>query len=57
MISSAASRQLMNSDSGSSTSSDTKAARCSRKKHSHSAHSASVPCSMIFISRPEWTPP
>ena len=52
-ISSSASRQFRNSDSGSSTSSDTNAARCSRKKPSHSHHSESVPVSMIFISRPE----
>ena len=33
---------------------DTMAARCSRKKPSHSHHSVSVPVSITFISRPEW---
>ena len=56
-ISSSASRQFRNSDSGSSTSSETNAARCSRKKPSQSHHSESVPASMTFISRPEWMPP
>ena len=52
-----ASRQLMNSDSGSSTNSATKAAKCSRKNESHSPHSASTPVSITFISRPECVPP
>ena len=53
----APSRQLMNSDSGSSTISETKAAKCSRKNASHSHHSESVPVSITFISRPECAPP
>jgi len=52
-ISSSASRQFSNSDSGSSTSSETNDARCSRKKPSHNPHSESVPASMSFISRLE----
>ncbi len=49
-------RQLMAKASGSSTTSETMAAKCSRKKPSHSRHKASVPCSITFISRPEWVP-
>ena len=56
-ISSEASRQFRNSDSGSSTNSATKAAKCSRKNESHSPHSESMPVSITFISRPEWVPP
>lgn len=51
-----ASRQLMQSASGSSTTSDMIAAKCSRKNPSHSRHSESVPFSITFISRPEWVP-
>ena len=56
-MSSRPSRQFSTSDSGRSTSSDTKAAKFSRKKASHSAHSESVPVSITFIRRPEWAPP
>src|SRR5436309_2469452 len=49
-----ASRQFRYSDSGSSTTTDRIAAKCSRKKPSQSRHSASVPLSITFISRPEW---
>ena len=36
--------------------SDIIAAKCSRKNPSHNRHSASVPCSITFIRRPEWVP-
>ena len=51
-----ASRQLRYSDSGSSTISETIEAKCSRKKPSQMRQSASVPCSITFIRRPECTP-
>jgi hypothetical protein len=56
-ISSSASRQLMNSEIGSSTRSETMEARLSRKNPIHRPHSASVPCSITFIRRPEWVLP
>ena len=55
-ISSRPNRQLRNSVSGSSTSSDTKLVRCSRKNDSHRPHSVLVPVTITFISRPEWVP-
>src|SRR5256885_7330999 len=57
ITSSEASRQFTNSDSGSSTNNATKAAKCSRKNDSQSVHSASMPVSITFISRPECEPP
>ena len=51
-----ASRQFRYIDSGSSTTSDMIAAKCSRKNPSQSRHSESVPLSITFISRPEWVP-
>ena len=52
-----ASRQLIASASGTRMTSEAKAAKYSRKNPSQNAHSASVPCSIDFISRPEWTSP
>ena len=52
-MSNSARRQFMLRAIGISTTSATKAARCSRKKPSQSAHIESVPWSMIFISLPE----
>ena len=46
----------MNSVSGSSTMSETKLAKCSRKKESHSPHSVLVPVIITFTSRPECEP-
>jgi hypothetical protein len=55
-ISSSPYRQLMKSVSGISTMSETKLAKCSRKKASHNAHSVFVPVIMTFTSRPECEP-
>ena len=52
-ISNSANRQLMKSVSGSSTMSETKLEKFSRKKASHRLHSVFVPVIITFISRPE----
>ena len=46
----------MKSVSGIRTMSDTKLAKCSRKKASHNAHSVFVPVIITFTSRPECEP-